>query len=85
MGITCAEKFESRRLTTGEDARLELVYSVAGTEDEQEAIRSVLATSPGTYGSQEDPPHLFRQSVAIEPVGQDLWLARVNYDRRYEQ
>jgi len=84
MPITCTEKFDSRRLTTGENAKLELAFNVAGTDDEAQAKRAVLAASPEHYGSAQDQPYLRRQSVQLEPEGPGLWVATVRYDRNWD-
>jgi hypothetical protein len=84
MAVTVTEKSESRRLTTGENATLELVFNVFGTDDEAEAKQAVLATAPESYGSKQDPPYLCRQGVQLEPVGPTLWTATVLYDRSWE-
>jgi len=79
--IQVKEKFESRRLTTGNDASLELVYSVTGSDDELEVKSAVESLAPLSYGSPAVAPYLIRQSVTVEPIGQGLWLATVYYDR----
>jgi hypothetical protein len=84
MAVTVTEKFESRRLTTGENATLELAFNVFGTDDEAQAKEAVLAASPQTYGSSSDRPYLRRQGVQLEPEGPQLWNATVRYDRNWE-
>jgi hypothetical protein len=84
MPVTATEKFESRRLTAGDDATLELVYTVAGTDDESEAKIATLAASPERYGSPQNLPYLFRRSVQVEPEGPGLWVATVRYDRQWQ-
>jgi len=84
MSITCTEKFESRRLTTGDDPTLVLAYTVAGTDDEAEAKNCVMAASPERYGAPDNLPYLFRQSVEVEPEGPGLWSATARYDRNWE-
>ena len=84
MSVTCTERFESRRLRTGDEATLELVWTVQGTDDEGEAHVSVLAPAPEQYQPSAELPRLFRQSVRIEPLGPEMWLASVLYDRRFE-
>jgi len=83
MAVTVTEKFESRRLTTGDNATLELTYHVVGTDSESEAKHAVLAASPAAYGSTTDPPYLCRQSVLLEPLGPMRWNATVNYDTKW--
>ena len=84
MSVTVTEKFESRRLTTGENATLELAFNVFGTDDEAEAKQVLLAASPETYGSAANPPYLCRRSVQLEPVGPTLWSATVHYDTNWD-
>jgi hypothetical protein len=72
-------------LITGENASLELVFNVFGTDDEGEAKQAVLAASPETYGSSRDRPYLCRQGVQLEPEGPQLWNATVRYDRNWDQ
>jgi len=80
MAIVVTEKFESRRLTTGKNAALDLVYNVFGTEDELAAKNAVEAASPRSYGSPSQSPYVLRQNIQVEPVGTGLWTATVHYD-----
>jgi len=73
VAITVTEKFESRRSTTGDNPSAELVYTVRGTTDDIEARTATEAESPATYDG------LPRQSVSVEPVGEDHWDATVRY------
>ena len=84
MPINVTEKFESRRLTSGDDATLELTYTVTGTDDEGAVKSAVLASSPERYGSPQNLPYLFRRKVRVEPEGPELWIATVLYDREWE-
>ncbi|MDR1611881.1 MAG: hypothetical protein LBT97_03750 [Planctomycetota bacterium] len=84
MAVTVTEKFESRHLTTGENATLELAFNVFGTDDEAQAKQAVLAASPETYGSSRDQPYLRRQGVQLEPEGPQLWNATVRYDSNWD-
>jgi hypothetical protein len=74
--ITVTEKFESRKSTKGDNPSAELVYTVRGTNDDLAARAQAESTSPGTYDS------LPRQSVSVEPVGDELWEATVRYGRQ---
>lgn len=76
MAVTVTEKFESRRSTkaTGtSSSSAELVYTVRGTGDGLAARDAAETESPGTYDG------LPRQSVSVEPVGNELWEATVRY------
>lgn len=75
MAITVTEKFESRRSTKGDNPSAELVYTVRGTNDDLAARAQAETTSPGTYDS------LPRQSISVEPIGDELWEAVVRYGR----
>lgn len=75
MPITVTEKFESRKSTKGDNPSAELVYTVRGTNDDLAARNAAETTSPATYDSQP------RQSVSVEPVGDELWEAVVRYGK----
>ncbi|MEX2218845.1 MAG: hypothetical protein WD749_08800 [Phycisphaerales bacterium] len=76
MPITVTEKFESRKSTKGDNPSAELVYTVRGTNDDLAARNQAETTSPATYDT------LPRQSVSVEPVGDELWEATVRYARQ---
>jgi hypothetical protein len=76
MVAVVGEKYESRKLTSGETPAVELVYWVSGTEDDQEAHFALAAVAPAFYGS------LARQSVHVEPVGGGLWEGVARYGRK---
>jgi hypothetical protein len=80
MAITVTEKLDSRRLTTGKNAMLELSLNVFGTDSENEAKIAATNATPGAWGSLSNPPLLFRQAIQLEVVGPNLWLATVRYD-----
>lgn len=75
MPITVTEKFESRKSTKGDSPSAELAFTVRGTADDLAARAAAEGASPATYDT------LPRQSVSVEPVGQDLWEAVVRYGR----
>ena len=75
MPITVTEKFESRKSTKGDNPSAELVYTVRGTNDDLAARNSAETTSPATYDGHP------RQSVSVEPVGDELWEAVVRYGK----
>ena len=80
MAITVTEKLESRRLTTGKNATLELSLNVVGTDSETDAKIAATNATPEAWGSLSNPPLLFRQSIQLEVVGPKLWIATVRYD-----
>ncbi|NUQ51375.1 MAG: hypothetical protein HUU19_01605 [Phycisphaerales bacterium] len=73
MPIVVTEKFESRKSTKGDNPSAELVYSVRGTNDDLAARAQAESTSPANYDNMP------RQSVSVEPVGDELWEAVVRY------
>ncbi len=75
MPITVTEKFESRKSTTGDNPSAELVYTVRGTNDDLAARAAAESESPANYDS------IPRQTVSVEPVGDELWEAVVRYGR----
>ncbi len=80
MPVEVVEKFESRQVTTGQNPSVELRYVIRGTNDDVEARAALLAGSPATY----DPWgtgwfFLPRDTVTIQPVGDELWEGIVRY------
>ncbi|MBM3854743.1 MAG: hypothetical protein FJ399_16585, partial [Verrucomicrobia bacterium] len=75
MPITVTEKFESRKSTKGDNPSAELVYTVRGTNDDLAARAAAESESPANYDT------IPRQSVSVEPVGDELWEAVVYYGR----
>jgi len=73
--ITVTEKFESRKSTKGDNPSAELVYTVRGTNDDLAARAQAETTSPATYDAMP------RQTVSVEPVGDELWEAVVRYGK----
>ena len=78
MAIVCTEKIDSRQITDAQSA--ELVYTIAGTADEAEAIAALKAAAPATLGG------LKRQPVSVEPVHVDtanpgtcIWTGTATY------
>ena len=74
------EKFESRRITTGQQPTVELRYDIYGTNDDVEAHAALVAGSPEYY----DPwgggiLFLARNAVSIDPVGNEHWEGVVRY------
>jgi len=65
------ELVESRKVSSGENPKIELVYRLAGTSDEALALSTADASVPATYGSA---PTLVKQVVSVEPV----WVDTVN-------
>ena len=73
MPITVEEKFDSRRVTRGQNDSVELAYLVRGTDDDVEAREALEAESPPVHDG------LPRLSVGIEPVGPSLWDGVARY------
>ena len=46
MTAVVGEKFESRKVTTGESPTVELIYFISGTQDDQETEQSGLVSVP---------------------------------------
>lgn len=80
MPVEVVEKFESRQVTTGHYPTVELRYTVRGTNDDVEARSALAANSPALY----DPwggglLFLPRDTISIQPVGDELWEGIVRY------
>lgn len=73
MPVTIEEKIESRQSTTGQNASVDLVYTVRGTDDDLVVKNTADTNSPSDYDGLE------KQSIHIEPVGPELWEATVRY------
>ncbi|MBK9128174.1 MAG: hypothetical protein IPM13_10280 [Phycisphaerales bacterium] len=78
--ITVSERFDSRQVTTGQNASVELRYTVRGTNDDVEARAAVADAAPTMY----DPwgggtLFLPRESITVQPVGDWLWEGIVRY------
>jgi len=73
MTIQVIEHIESQSLSGGQRADGERVWIVRGTEDPQAAYDAVKAASPTTWLD------FVRGTIRIEPLGQDIWRARVEY------
>lgn len=82
MAITIHEKFESRLVTMGQDPTAELRYTVRGTNDDYSARVTVQAGSPVAFDVYNDGTLvLWRESISVEPVGDELWEGIVRYSR----
>jgi len=75
MPIEVREKFDSRRLTKGQNPSAELAYIVLGTDDDIAARDALEDGAPDTYDA------LPRQSVQVEPLGPEMWDGLVRYGR----
>jgi len=73
MTVTIDEKFESRRITTGANPSVELIYIGRGSNDDSAVMAAALAATPTSYNL------LPRQDVSIEPTGELLWTITVKY------
>jgi len=79
MAIEVLEKFESRESATGDNASVELIYIIKGTDDDIAAKDALGSAAPALYDG------LVRQSRHIEPLGNDLWLGRARYGKQEQQ
>jgi len=73
MPVTIDEKFESRRITTGANPSVELIYIARGSNDDVEVMNAALAAVPASYNLMP------LQDVSIEPTGELLWSVTVKY------
>jgi len=80
MAIEVFEKFESQYTSAGVDPAQERHYSVLGTNDELSARLAVQAASPIAVDLYQDGTvPVWRQSIDMEPLGDEHWLAVVRY------
>ena len=85
MTAVVGEKFESRKVTTGESPTVELVYFISGTQDDQEVKTSLAAVAPTFYSGTTAEGNLISlplQSLRIEPLGGGIWDGIASYGRR---
>jgi len=82
MPLTLTEKLDSRRWTTGENASVEMTFTLRGTSSDTEALVTLQNSTATSYNG------LVRQSIQIEPEWVDesaadgLWNATVRYGLR---
>jgi len=74
--VTVTEKWESRRSTEGDNASVELVYLIDGTNDDLIAKSALRDASPVLYDG------LIRQGYSIERVAETQWEGTARYGRR---
>jgi len=79
MPILVEEKFDSRSLTTGNNATAELTYLVSGTDDDIAAKAALAATAPGGHDG------LVRDSVQVEYYAEDRWVGTAHYQKQENQ
>lgn len=78
--VTVEEKFDSRTVSTGQNASAELRYVVRGTNDDVEARTALVNASPLVYDLYNNGIDLLvRESITLEPVGDLLWEGIVRY------
>ena len=63
MPVTIEEKIESRQSTTGQNASVDLVYTVRGTDDD------LVVKSTADTNSPHDYDGLSRETVLVAPGG----------------
>lgn len=81
MTVTVTEKIESRRLTATRDGKtstMDIILNVKGTDNELTAKNAADNNTPAVYGVGS--PQFYKQSVTVEVIGHELWLATVHYD-----
>lgn len=75
--ITVTEKYDSRKITTGNNGSAELTYIISGTSDETTALSNLASTAPTSFQG------FSRLSRQIEPLGDptvtEKWEATVRY------
>ena len=76
MPIAVRERAGSRERTEGESPSATLLFTITGTEDDDEAMAALLGTAPTIFRN------LVRQTPHIEPQGAGLWYADVHYGKR---
>src|SRR5690554_6028932 len=82
MAITIQEKVDSRRVTSGENASAERIYTVIGSADDVAVREHLESNTPAEHDG------LSRHVIDIEPVVVDSeantgrWTATVRYTRR---
>jgi hypothetical protein len=80
LPIAVEEKFDSRTVSTGQNASAELRYNVRGTLDDAEARAALRDQTPAYFDLYNDGVYLLiRDSLTVQPVGNDLWEGIVRY------
>ncbi len=86
MPVTVEEKFESRLVTTGNSPSAELRYVIRGTNDDVEARSALAAAAPATFDVYGNGlTFIARDSISIEPVGDNLWDGVARYSNAAPQ
>lgn len=86
MPVTAEEKFESRLVTTGNNPSAELRYVIRGTNDDVQVRAALAATAPGTFDLNGNGLFFLpRDSLSIEPVGDQLWEGVARYSNSAPQ
>jgi hypothetical protein len=76
MAITISEGYLSRRFSLGKSASRELVYDIAGTDDENAVSILLAETAPTVYNG------LLLEDLAAETFGNGVWKGYAQYARR---
>jgi len=86
MPLTAEEKFESRLVTTGNNPSAELRYVIRGTNDDVQARAALAAASLATFNLNGNGLFFLpRDSLSIEPVGDQLWEGVARYSNSAPQ
>jgi len=73
MATSVTEKFGSRLTREGDDPRIDLVYTIKGTDSDISAKTLLYATAPATYDG------LVRRTWEVEQISEQLWEGTVSY------
>lgn len=74
MAATISERAVSRGSTSGRSPRLDLLYTVRGTEDESEVRTLAASTAPATYAD------LDLVDIETDPQGGGVWYVVAKYE-----
>lgn len=76
MTIAVTEKVESRATTVGDSSSVELLFTLIGSEDDEEIRDALEAAAPDTHAG------VLRQGYDVRHLGGGVWEAAVQYAPR---
>tara|TARA_R110002051_G_scaffold18031_2_gene52054 strand:- start:609 stop:1421 length:813 start_codon:yes stop_codon:yes gene_type:complete len=80
MAVTVSESWGSRkRSISAESSDLTLTYLIEGTDNDSTAYNALVSTSPTSYVFDSSGRTLYRQTVAVERVGESEWSGSVKF------
>ena len=80
MPVTVSESWGSRKRSISSDSPdVTLTYLVEGTNNDTTGYDAVVSTSPTSYVFDASGRTLYRQTIALERVGENEWKASVKY------